>query len=263
MSNIITIHSFKRGTGKSTLTANIAALFALQGLRVGVIDAHLRSPSLHFLFGLHEHSITHWLNDYLSGRCDVEQTALDVTVRLGAPVNGRVFLVPARPIPCLRAEELSDRYDTYTLSSGCHSLIESLDLDIVLIDSPTIMTEETLSWIAVADTLTMIMRLDQQDYQGTSVVIEIAQHLGMQHITLVVNQSPSDLHPAQVKEHLEQIYRCDVGAVLSHCDELMAVSGTAIFVARHQDHPFTAALNGFVTHLIEHRLINAQSPISA
>jgi hypothetical protein len=109
----------------------------------------------------------------------------------------------------------------------------------------------------------MIMRLDQQDYQGTSVVIEIAQHLGMQHITLVVNQSPSDLHPAQVKEHLEQIYRCDVGAVLSHCDELMAVSGTAIFVARHQDHPFTAALNGFVTHLIEHRLINAQSPISA
>lgn len=237
------------------LTANIAALLAMQGMRVGVIDAHLQSPSLHFLFGLHEHLIKSCLNDYVYGHCDIEQIALDITSQVGSTGTGRVFLAPSSPTPRLMAQALHSRHDERLLSDGCHALIETLSLDILLIDTPPGISEETLSWIAVSDRLAMIMRIDQQDYQGTSVVIEIARHLGVQDITLVVNEAPPNLHLAQVEEQLEQIYHCDVGAMLPHCDEIMTSAGMEMFVVRHEDHPFTAALNGFVSQLIQNQLI--------
>ena len=44
MSKIISVHSFRGGTGKSHLTANLAAQLAVQGRRVAVVDTDLPSP---------------------------------------------------------------------------------------------------------------------------------------------------------------------------------------------------------------------------
>ena len=41
MSQIASIHSFRGGTGKSNTTANLSALLAMQGRRVGVIDTDI------------------------------------------------------------------------------------------------------------------------------------------------------------------------------------------------------------------------------
>jgi septum site-determining protein MinD len=41
MSKIISVHSFRGGTGKSNTTANIAALLAMDGARVGVVDTDI------------------------------------------------------------------------------------------------------------------------------------------------------------------------------------------------------------------------------
>ncbi len=45
MAQIIAVHSFRGGTGKSNLIANIAATMALQGQRVGIIDTDVPSRS--------------------------------------------------------------------------------------------------------------------------------------------------------------------------------------------------------------------------
>lgn len=49
MSTIITIHSFRGGTGKTSVAANTAALLAAEGLRVGVVDGNIQAPGLHDL----------------------------------------------------------------------------------------------------------------------------------------------------------------------------------------------------------------------
>lgn len=41
---IVSVHSYRGGTGKSNTTANLAALLAAEGRRVGVIDTDLQSP---------------------------------------------------------------------------------------------------------------------------------------------------------------------------------------------------------------------------
>jgi MinD-like ATPase involved in chromosome partitioning or flagellar assembly len=49
MSTSISIHSFCGGTGTSNPTAHFAALLAMDGQRVGVIDTVIQSPGTHVL----------------------------------------------------------------------------------------------------------------------------------------------------------------------------------------------------------------------
>ena len=90
----IAVHSFKGGTGKSTITANLAVLLALEGKRVGVLDSDLAGPGLHVLFEMKPDEIKYTLNDYLIGRCPADSIAIDLTDKLGLKRGSLVF-VPA------------------------------------------------------------------------------------------------------------------------------------------------------------------------
>src|SRR5262245_29380669 len=75
---IISVHSFRGGTGKSNTTANVATLLASEGKRVGIVDTDIQSPGIHVLFGMDESQMVHSLNDYLWGKCEIKETAHDV-----------------------------------------------------------------------------------------------------------------------------------------------------------------------------------------
>src|SRR5512141_382025 len=78
MSQIISIHSFRGGTGKSNVTANLASQAAMAGKRVAIVDTDIQSPGIHVLFGLDEASMKQTLNDYLHGKCAITDAAFRV-----------------------------------------------------------------------------------------------------------------------------------------------------------------------------------------
>ena len=242
MPQIVAIHSFRGGTGKSNVTANIAALLAAEGRRVGVIDTDVQSPGIHVLFGLEADDMHHALNDYLWGNCAIGRAAYDVTPNLSAELPGRIFLVPSSIKTGEIARVLREGYDVSLLNDGFHELINSLALDVLLIDTHPGLNEETLLSIAISDTLLMIMRPDQQDYQGASVTVEVARRLQVARLVLIVNKTPSVFNVDDVKARVEQTYDCDVGAVLPHADEMMALASAEVFALRYPDHPITDAL---------------------
>ena len=141
---IVSVHSYRGGTGKSNTTANLAALLAAEGRRVGVIDTH---PGLN---------------------------------------------------------------------------------------------EETLLSIAISDTLLLILRPDQQDYQGTGVTVEVARKLDVPRLLLLINKVPTVFNSNEVRARVEQAYQCEVAAVVPHSDEMMTLASAGIFVLRYPDHPVTA-----------------------
>ena len=135
MSKIISIHSFRGGTGKSNTTANLATILAMEGRRVGVIDTDIQSPGIHVLFGLDEDDMEGGaLNDYLHGRCAIEETAHDVTPREVAALNGQIFLIPSSIKAGDIARVLREGYDVAMLNEGISDLVNRLKLDYLLIE---------------------------------------------------------------------------------------------------------------------------------
>ena len=240
MARIISVHSFRGGTGKSNTTANIATHLAASGQRVGVIDTDIQSPGIHVIFTLDPSEVEHSLNDFLWGRCPIEQTAYDVTARLGGPVSGKLYVIPSS----LRTGEITrvlrDGYDVSLLHDGIQGLVRELELDTLLIDTHPGLNEETLLSIAVSDVLLIILRPDHQDYQGTGVTVEVARSLEVPRILLVVNKTPQQFDPDEVERHVAETYGCEVAAVVPHSDELMTLASAGVYLMRFPQSPLAA-----------------------
>ncbi len=252
MSKIISIHSYRGGTGKSNTTANLAALLAARGLRVGVVDTDLNSPGIHVPFGLDLEDgnlVRYTLNDYLWGNCEIKDTAYAVTGNLGTAVSGQVFLVPAS----IKAGEitrlLKDGYDVALLNEGFDDLITALDLDVLLVDTHPGLSNETLLSIAITDVLLIILRPDHQDYQGTAVTVQVARKLDVLEMLLIVNKLPTVYDFSDVKRRVEGLYHCEVAAMLPHSDEMMALASQGVFVLRYPHHAITRELSALADRL--------------
>ncbi len=250
MATIISVHSFRGGTGKSNTTANIAALLAAQGYRVGVVDTDIQSPGIHVIFGLDEEQIGRALNDYIWGECEIEEAVYDVTPMLGAPVSGQVFLIPASVKAGEIARVLQESYDPGMLNDGIQRAVEAFDLDVLLIDTHPGLNEETLLSIAVSDVLLVILRPDQQDYQGTGVTVDVARKLGVPRLLILVNKVPQSYDSEQVRHRVEEAYEAEVVAVLPHSDDLMALASAGIFVLRYPDHSLTTLYRQMTARLM-------------
>ncbi|MBT3338870.1 MAG: MinD/ParA family protein [Anaerolineae bacterium] len=234
MSKIVSIHSFRGGTGKSNITANTAAMLAAEGKRVGVIDTDILSPGIHVLFGLKEEGIKYALNDYIWGRCKIEDTAYQVGQ------NGNLYLIPSSIQIGEITRILREGYDSALLNRGFQQLIEELALDILLIDTHPGVNEETLLSIAFSDTLIIILRPDQQDYQGTGVTVKVARKL----------EVPDSYKAVELAARLSETYQSEVAAVFHHSDELMTLGSGGLFVQKYPDHSLTQDFRQLAARLL-------------
>lgn len=248
---IISVHSFRGGTGKSNTTANLATLIAAQGKRVGVIDTDIASPGIHVLFRLDEKVMNYSLNDHLYGKCRIEDAAYDVTGEVGQPISGKIYLVPSSIKPGEIVKFLREGYDPEFLNDGFTKLIKALNLDVLLVDTHPGMNEETLLSMAISDVLVIIMRPDQQDYQGTAVTVEVARRLDVPRLLLVVNKTPDVFDPVQIRQQMEETYQCEVAAVLPHADEMMILQSAGIFALKYPEHPLSIMLKDLAASLLE------------
>ena len=240
MAMIVSIHSFRGGTGKSNTTANLATLLAVEGRRVGVIDTDIQSPGIHVLFGLAGDQIVASLNDFLWRGRAIEDAARDVTPNLGdAASPGRVFLIPSSIKPGEITRVLREGYDAQRLTQGLRRLVTELRLDVLLIDTHPGLNEETLLSLVISHVLLIVLRPDQQDYEGTGVTVKVAQELQVPRMMLVVNKMPPILDPEAVRRKVEEAYACRVAAVLPHAEEMMNLASEGIFVVRYPAHPMT------------------------
>lgn len=237
MGKIISIHSYRGGTGKSNTTANLAATMVATGKRVAVIDTDIQSPGIHIIFGLGEDAPQpeFALNDYLHGQCQIEQTAMDITPHLGANLAGRLYLIPSRT----QASEIARiirGYDVGLLVDGYEQLMSALNLDVLLVDTHPGLNNETLMSVSVSDAEAIILRPDYQDYQGTAVIVSISRKLGVPNLVLVANKVPKSIPLADLRARLQAQYTCPVGAILPHSDSMMALGSQKVFVLAYPDH---------------------------
>jgi MinD-like ATPase involved in chromosome partitioning or flagellar assembly len=239
MTQIVSIHSYRGGTGKSNTTANLAALVARQGKRVGIVDTDINSPGIHVIFGMDDAAIGKTLNDYLWGNCPIEEAAYEIDL---PDTSGTVFLIPSSPKTGEITRVLREGYEVGMLIDGLRELNTALDLDVLLIDTHPGLNDETLLSITISDVLIIVLRPDNQDYQGTGVTVEVARKLDVPALYLLLNKVPAAFDAEDVKHTVEQTYGATVPAVLPHADEMMVLSSAGIFAVEFPHHPLTREL---------------------
>ncbi|HEY9761710.1 MAG TPA: MinD/ParA family protein [Trichocoleus sp.] len=250
MAKVVSVHSFRGGTGKSNTTANLAATIASQGYRVGVVDTDVQSPGIHVLFGFDEEKMPQALNDYLWGRCAVEETAYDVSYVLGErKPNSAIYLIPSSLKAGEIARVLREGYDVGLLNDGFQDLITRLRLDYLFIDTHPGLNEETLLSITISDTLVLILRPDQQDFQGTAVTVDIARKLEVPDLMLLVNKVLPSFDRAALKTDIEKTFGVPVAAIFPLTEEMMQLGSRGIFCLEYPKHPLTGVIETVAGYL--------------
>ncbi len=243
MAKIVALHSYRGGTGKSNICANVAVAVALQGKRVGLVDIDIPSPGIHFIFGLEQDiSAPKTLNDYLWGRCAVEDVAYDVTPTAVRDEAGVIYLVPSRVNADDIAKVLTEGYDFKKLNEAFRRFGEYYNLDYIFLDTHPGLNKETLLAIAVSHLLLLILRPDRQDYQGTAVTVDIARRLRVKNIHLVINKALPTMNLEALRLKVQQTYNLLVAGLLPLSPDMMQLGSTGIFCLKYPDHAFTAEI---------------------
>jgi MinD-like ATPase involved in chromosome partitioning or flagellar assembly len=256
MGDIISIHSFRGGTGKSNLTANIATLVAMMGHRVGIVDTDINSPGIHVLFGFDETIIDTSLNDYLWGKIPIHEAAYPVHEVVSHQAGREflkdvtLFLVPSSSRTGEIARILREGYDVGMLNEGFHSLIDELNLDYLFIDTHPGLNEETLLSIAISTALIIILRPDNQDLQGTAVTVDVARKLEVPKMRLVVNKALQSYDFDAMRTNIGQTYNAKVSGILPLSLDVAGNASENIFSALHPDHPWSRTVREIAEDII-------------
>ena len=136
----ILITSATAGEGKSLVSANLAAAYAVAGYRTVLIDADLRTPRLSTMFGTYparlisSHQAVHGLSSLVSAitTAGSDRATLEHAALLRTPIDNLLFL-PAGPEPANPAELLDSRAMSLLLTDLARIA------DIVIIDSPPLL----------------------------------------------------------------------------------------------------------------------------
>ena len=164
----LAFHSYKGGTGKTTLISNLAAFFAKNGMRVCLLDFDLYAPSLTLYF---RKAPRLYLNNVLSGEADISDVLVDISSELG--MDGKLFLGFSSP----GKEDIRDielRHDEKwqlkairRLLSAKNKLFEKYKIDYLLIDTSPGIRYWSINALAVSDLLFLIMKNSDMDVEGT------------------------------------------------------------------------------------------------
>ncbi len=160
--SVIGVTSSTAGEGKSTTTCNLAVVMAQLGKRVLVIDADMRKPRIHQVFGMSNRA---GLVNFLVGRCELEESIQDCEIP-------NLKVCTAGPTPPNPSELISSERMRYYVRRVREMF------DVVIIDTPPTLavTDSTLVG-QMADGLVICVRagmVSREDAKAALVRLRLA-----------------------------------------------------------------------------------------
>ena len=251
MGKIITLHSYRGGTGKSNIAANLAYLTAKRGHSVAVLDTDIQSPGVHLIYGMDQGRVTFTLSDFVLGKCELEETAYDISdeLDLGAS-GGRLLVLPSRMSVEDISRVLADGYDANKLNSEFNKLLTELELDFLFLDTHPGLNKETLLTTSISDNLILLVRPDKQDYHGTALLVEVARRLQVPRVSILLNKVLSTMDKEAIRAKVEAAYECPVIGILSFEEDVMSNGSHSLFTKQFPSHSWTTELNRIADSLL-------------
>jgi septum site-determining protein MinD len=254
LGKIIAVHSYKGGTGKTLLSANLAATFAKRGRKVCLFDLDFRAPSLSTILKVEKAEC--WLNEYLNGTCEIDKVLIDLSDRVQN--KGHLFVGLANPsTEAMRDMSAKDRkWEMRALGrllSLRNSLLEEKGFDYLIFDTSPGLQYSSINAIVGADLVIVATTLDRSDVDGTRRMLHELYDLFEKKTDMVLNKVLHDVYSQQGRDELQakikDLYQVPLlGVIPCFCDVLKAEGGV-IFAQERPDHPFTKILDDMASKI--------------
>jgi len=250
MTKVLAVHSHRGGTGKSSVAANVATMMARDGLDVVLVDTDIQSPGLNVLLGLEAGDIEYALSDYLVGTADIMSTRHDLTDRIGPDAVGRLTLIPSRPNPAEITRLVGQGYDAGLLDEGLRTVLRRTRPDVLILDTHSGLTNETLVALAHADSMAVVMRPDHQEYQGAGVSLTVTRRLNCPATVLVLNMVDEDGDVDDMMSRSSHAYGRAVTAVVPYTRTMARHPAAGLWVHHNPEHEVVPKFRTIVDRLL-------------
>ncbi|MEM2775980.1 MAG: MinD/ParA family protein [Candidatus Bathyarchaeia archaeon] len=243
----IAIHSYKGGTGKTSIAVNLATIAAAKGKNVCILDYDFRAPSLQVAFG---ENPKFWLNDFLEGNISLQDALIELTDKYN--FKGKLLAGFANPnSQALRSMMIKDRIwemrALHKTLSAKRSLNQEMGIDILIFDTSPGMIYSSINALASSDLIFIVMKGDEYDLEGTKELINGLYEVLGKKTQIILNKIPLNYFTSETSEKLRISIQEKLGLPvisLIPCDcNLLATGGRAIIAINQPNHPFVKAIS--------------------
>ena len=183
MTYSIAFHSYKGGTGKTTIASNLSAFLAKKGYKVCLLDLDIYAPSLQTYF---EITPKKWINDYLYSDAKFEDVITDLSPFISQAMkssvpNGKLYvgLCASNKEDFIRLEGGNSDFRKqlfHKLIMFREKLIERYNLDYIIIDTSPGVRYWSLNALAIADVFFLTLKMGDIDIEGTKKMVSEIYH---------------------------------------------------------------------------------------
>ena len=179
VAKVIAFHSYKGGTGKTTLAVNLSANLASKGYNVLLIDMDVYAPSLYVYFNIQPKK---WINDYLNDKIAFCESIYDFTHVMNEYNSGpqikenvgsfhTVFSNPSK-------QEITDLDSIMRKDSSKSQMLKKMlflketsmtevDYDYMILDTSPGIRYWSINSLAISDIIFLSLKMDNIDVEGT------------------------------------------------------------------------------------------------
>jgi chromosome partitioning protein len=197
MTRCIAFHSYKGGTGKTTLACNSAALLARKGYKVCLLDLDIYAPSFQSYF---EREPIVGINDFLNSNVEVDKAMIDYTSAVENQKDNISATDSSYPYSARSENEKKSRnkgklwigfsnmqkkgiFELENADSATkrdiirrfiylrERLISDFHADYIIIDTSPGMRFWSINSLAIADILLLTLKMGSLDVDGTRIAV--------------------------------------------------------------------------------------------
>jgi len=234
----VTIHSYRGGTGKTSITLNLAEYLASMGKKICLVDFDLRSPALLSYFGVKPR---YYINDYLEERC---RTIEDVLVNIEG-FNDNLYLAFASPdIKHIKESMKADRTKQMKILNKILNGRDALKdkMDYLFFDTAPGVRYSSTNAIVSSNFVIIVLTMDKSDIDGTKRMIDEIHEIISMPRYLILNKVPKVDNEADLIKEVEIYLNQSVMATIP-CDcDIMKLRGSQTIYSTNPSHPFLKAV---------------------
>lgn len=288
MTKCIALHSYKGGTGKSTISSNLSASLAKKGLTAVLLDVDVYAPSLQDYFQWQPKKS---INDYLFENANIDEVIHDLSPVLNKFRSNDGEQSDSSKGKLWVAFSSTSKDEIYKLDGAVRQegskiqllrkflmlreeIVSKYNADFIIIDTSPGIRYWSINSLAIADTILLSLKLDGIDLKGTRLlakeIYDSLTKLGTKSYLLLNRAAGYCLPPNLVGEQTsatQEMYNntvdnqstvisklnADIGmdTILSipcYCD-IQFDSNEFLTALRYPNHPFAGKIDALIEKL--------------